>query len=98
MASVDWQSPKKLDLSQIKQHLRVQARNPGCMHSPCEIQIGVVDSVEKNQYIKLTKDDSIDGRYHWFPVDWVETVDEQAVYINKSADKAMAELMDRLPD
>jgi hypothetical protein len=45
----------------------------------------------------LTENDALDGRHHWFPIDWVETVDEQTVYLNKPADKAMSELMDKLP-
>lgn len=97
MSLIYWQPFKELDIGQIKPHLTVRARNPGCRQGPCVIQIGVVDSVERNEYIKLTKEDSTDGRYHWLPIDWVEIVDEQVVYLHKPANEVMSELMDRLP-
>ncbi|MGA7934788.1 MAG: DUF2171 domain-containing protein [Kovacikia sp.] len=86
-----------MDVSRIKKRLMVQARNPGCSQGPCVIMIGVVEHVENDQYIKLTEDDSPDGLQHWFPIDWVERVDEEIVYLNRSADKAMSELMNELP-
>jgi hypothetical protein len=88
---------QNMDTSQIKKHSIVQARNPGSTQGPFVVNIGIVDGVEGSKYIKLTENDALDGRHHWFPIDWVETVDEQTVYLNKPADKAMSELMDKLP-
>jgi len=88
---------RMVNASEIKEHLVVQARNPGSTQGPFEIYIGMVDCVENGKYIKLTKNNALDGRHHWFPIEWVESVDEQAVYLNKTADRAMAELMDKHP-
>jgi hypothetical protein len=86
-----------VDISQIKEHLMVHAKGPGSMQGASGEHIGTVDKVEGGKYIKLTKDDSPDGQHHWFPIDWVESVDEKAVYINKTANEARAELLDRQP-
>lgn len=86
-----------VDISQIKEHLMVHAKGTGTMEGAPGVHIGTVDRVEGGKYVKLTKDDAHDGRHHWFPVDWVESVDEGAVYINKSAEEAMAQLINQQP-
>lgn len=86
-----------MDASKIRINLTVNARNPGVDQGPCVVKIGTVEWVEANGYIKLAKDDAPDGFEHWFPIDWVETVDEEIVYLNQSADKVMAGLINELP-
>lgn len=50
--------------------------------------VGTVDKVEGNQ-IKLAKNDpGAQGQHHYIPVDWVASVDQEAVKLNKSAREA----------
>jgi len=86
-----------MDVSKIKTNLTVNARNPGMNQGPCVVKIGTVEWVEENGFIKLAKDDAPDGFEHWFPIEWVERVDEETVYLNQPADKAMAGLINELP-
>jgi hypothetical protein len=55
----------------------------------CGNTIGKVDHVY-NGTIKLTKNDSPDGRHHLIPMGWVERVDDR-VYLNKSCSEAERE-------
>lgn len=74
----------------IKERLTVYAKGEdGSQGTP----IGTVEHMDGEKYIKLTKIDSPDGHYHWIPVDWVEYVDDAAVYLNKSQDELITELM-----
>lgn len=86
-----------MDISKIHENMAVKAKNPGMSDGPCVINIGTVERVEDNGYIKLTRNDSPDRRDHWFPLDWVESVDEEIICLNQSAEKAMAEMLDELP-
>lgn len=86
-----------MDISQVKEHLMVHAKGEGSMNGAAGVHIGTVDSVDRGGYIKLTKNDSADGQHHWFPMDWVESVDEQAVYLSKTAEEARNGLMQDLP-
>lgn len=75
----------------------MNAKNPGAAQGPSVVNIGTVERMESNGYVKLARNDDLDGREHWFPIAWVESVDEAAVSLKQTADKAMAELMDELP-
>jgi hypothetical protein len=86
-----------MDISQIKEHLMVHAKGPDSMNDAPGVHIGTVDQIEGDQYIKLTKNDSPDGRHRWFPIDWVESVDERAVYLNKTEAEARAGMLDEPP-
>lgn len=59
----------------IKEHMTVIA----C----CGKQVGVVDHVE-GRAIKLTKNNSPDGKHHFIPVDWIERVDSH-VHLKKNS-------------
>jgi hypothetical protein len=50
--------------------------------------VGTVDHLEGENRIKLTRDDSADGKHHFIPVDWVDHVDNH-VHLNKPADEAI---------
>jgi hypothetical protein len=52
----------------------------------CGKKIGVVDHVESGA-IKLTKNDSPDGRHHFIPEKWVQRVDSQ-VHLSKNSMEA----------
>ena len=68
-----------INASQIKEHMAVKA-------SDGQI-IGKVDHMEGSDKIKLTKNDSPDGKHHFIPLDWVERVDNH-VHLNKSSEFA----------
>jgi hypothetical protein len=55
----------------------------------CGNKLGVVDRVEGDR-IKLTKDDSPDGRHHFVPSSWVSNVDDR-VHLNKDCGAAKRE-------
>ena len=52
--------------------------------------VGTVDHLDGSDRIKLTRDDSPDGRHHFIPTGWVERVD-QTVHLNKPAEEAIGE-------
>jgi hypothetical protein len=52
--------------------------------------VGTIDRLEGEQ-IKLTKRDSDEGVHHLIPTDWVETVEENQLRLNKTASAAQAE-------
>jgi hypothetical protein len=71
--------------AQIKEHMQVYGSD--------HILVGVVDHLEGNDMIKLTKSDSADGQHHFIDVDLVDHVDAQ-VHLSKPADEVMAEWED----
>lgn len=85
-----------VEASQIREHLVVHAKGAGTMQGAPGAHIGTIDRVE-GSYIKITEKDSYDGRHHWFPLTWVESIDENAVYLDRTAEKAIAEFLDRQP-
>ena len=68
-----------VDPGRIMEHMEVVDRNGR--------PIGVVDHLEGDR-IKLTKDDSPDGRHHIIPVSLVESVD-QKVHLNQTRDSVV---------
>jgi hypothetical protein len=54
------------------------------------MHVGTVDHLEGVDRIKLTKDDSRDGKHHYIPADWVDHVDRH-VHLNRPADEAIGE-------
>jgi hypothetical protein len=54
------------------------------------VHVGVVDHVEGNNRIKLTKSDPMsEGRHHFINADWIERIDEH-VHLNKNSSELMA--------
>ncbi|MBD2199130.1 MULTISPECIES: DUF2171 domain-containing protein [Calothrix] len=86
-----------MEISKIKEHLPVYAEGSGGLAGASDTHIGNVDAVENGNYIKLTKNNAHDGKHHWFPINWVRAVDERAVYLNKTVDEAMAQLLNEQP-
>ena len=82
-----------MDLSRIQRNLPVNAKNPGVTQGPSVINIGRVERVEPNGYIKLAQNDALTSGDHWFPMDWVESVSNGVVCLNQPADKAISELL-----
>jgi hypothetical protein len=86
-----------MDISRLKEHLPVYAEGPGGLEGASDTHIGNIDSVEGDKYIKLTKNQSPDGQHHWFPISWVRAVDERAVYLNKTINEVMEQLLNEQP-
>jgi hypothetical protein len=62
---------------QIREHMEVRALDGA--------HIGTVDHLEGDTQIKLTKNDSDDGKHHLIPLEWVDHVDVH-VHLSKSAE------------
>jgi len=72
------------NVEMIKPNLMVHAKGEGSMKGASGIHVGTVDHLDGKNWIKLKKTDSEDQRHHWIPVEWVESVDDKAVYLNKT--------------
>ena len=86
-----------MDISKIQEHMPVYAEGSGGLAGASDVHIGNIDSVDKGKYLKLTKHSAPDGQHHWCPIDWVRAVDERAVYLNKTVDEVMAQLLSEQP-
>ncbi len=82
-----------MNTTNIKERLIVYAKCKGSSQGGPGVHIGTVEHMDGDKYIKLAKSDSLDGQYHWLPADWVEAVDDQAVYLNKTQDEIVKGLM-----
>lgn len=87
-----------MDISKIRADLAIYADGPGGLDGAAEVHIGTVDGVEGGgKYIKMKKLDSPDKQHHWFPISWVRAADESAVFLNKTAEQAFAEMTNEAP-
>lgn len=57
-------------------------------------RVGTVDHLEGDNFIKLRKKDSADGRHHWIPVELVDSVDDEAIYLNMSEEEFHARTLE----
>lgn len=73
-----------MDRQKIKPDLMVHVRGNTTMEGAHGAHVGTVDKLEGSRYIKLKKADSRDGEHHWIPLSWVERVDSQAIYLNRT--------------
>lgn len=65
------------DISKIQVHMEVIGSD--------NEHVGIVDYMEDEQTIRLTKSDrAAHGRHHLIPADWVRTVDEH-VHLSKAS-------------
>ncbi|WP_337269137.1 DUF2171 domain-containing protein [Oryzifoliimicrobium ureilyticus] len=62
---------------QVREHMDVIAADGA--------HVGTVDHLEGQSRIKLTKNDSQDGKHHLIPLEWVDHIDEH-VHLTKNAD------------
>jgi len=72
---------ERRQVSEIQPHMEVI--------SSCGCTMGKVDHLEGNA-IKLTKNDSPDGKHHFIPTNWVESVDNH-VHLKKNAEETLQE-------
>jgi hypothetical protein len=59
--------------------------------------VGTVDHLEGEHFIKLKKRDSPDYRHHWIPLEWVDRVDEEVLYLNRTGREVHQGLIDHNP-
>ena len=69
-----------VDASEIKEHAKVIGADG--------VHLGTVDKVEGDR-IKLTKDDSSDGKHHYISMGLVAEVEESTVRLSADADNAL---------
>jgi hypothetical protein len=67
-----------MDRSDIREHMQVLASDGQ--------RIGTVDGMEGANFIKLTQNDSEDGKHHWIQRDWVESMDGDALRLSMDAE------------
>ena len=67
-----------ISADQIREHMEVRSADGA--------HVGTVDHMDGSSRIKLTKNDSADGRHHYIPLDWIDHVD-QHVHLSKNADE-----------
>ena len=87
-----------MELGQIRENLMVHAKGEGSMNGAQGEHIGTVDHLEGERFIKLNRQDSIDGQHHWIPVDWVENIDDQAVYLKMSKKECVEQWLSQNPN
>lgn len=87
-----------MDISKIKAHQAVYVDGPGGLAGASEVHIGNVEKVEGGKFVKMINITTPDHQTHWFPIDWIRTVDEQAVFLNKKLDEALSGLMNEAPN
>lgn len=88
---------ENLKLLDIKPGLAVCAKNEGQDTMSPARQVGTVDHMEGEAFIKLNKNDSADGCHHWIPKEWVERVDAKSVYLNKTKEEFQSKRLNKLP-
>ncbi len=76
-----------MNTSQIKPNLVVYAKASKNAGDSGGQRVGTVDHMEGTNLIKMKKLDFTDGQHRFIPLNWVERVDENAVYLNRTADE-----------
>ena len=74
-----------IDVSKITEHMEVVGS--------CGNHVGTVDHVEGDR-IKLTKNDSEDGKHHYLPLSAIASVDGGVVKTSMNHKAAMAQFQD----
>jgi hypothetical protein len=69
--------------TQIKEHMEVVGADGK--------HVGTIDRVEDARQLKLTADDSSDGRHHFLAIDLVERVDDK-VHLKVAGDDAQLQI------
>ena len=77
----------KMTNRDIKSGLMVCAKRDEQIEATSGKQVGTVDRLEGEHYIKLKSNDSTDGKHHWIPLGWVEKADDKVVYLNKTQEE-----------
>ena len=87
----------KMNISNVRPDMEVNAKTSGQTgESTCDC-IGTVDHMDGERYIKLKKSDSPDGKHHWIPIDWVDKIENNQIYLNKTEQEVQIEKFDSYP-
>ena len=71
------------DATQIKEHAEIVGSDGA--------HVGTVDHMEGSDRIKLTrKDPEAHGHHHYIPLEWVESVENDKVRLNKTSQETEA--------
>ena len=79
-----------LNREQIQNGMQVFARDQHTL-------LGSVDHLDGEEFIKLRKSDSPDGKHRWIPVEWAQSVKDGALILNKAEDEFEAGAVDESP-
>lgn len=66
-----------INTQDIKKHAKVIAS--------CGKHIGTVDHLEGTDQIKLTKNDSPEGKHHLIPLAWVDKIEGDSIVLSKNS-------------
>jgi len=58
--------------------------------------VGTVDHLDGG-YVKMKRRDAPDRRHHWFPVNWVDRVEDGIVYLNQTLEDFERGVLDSDP-
>ncbi len=89
-----------MDVQDIKPELMVHAKlveRPAHEVGASGLYVGTVDHLDGDSYIKLKARGADDGKHHWIPLAWVESVDDKAVYLTKTPEEVASERLDQRP-
>ncbi len=59
--------------------------------------VGMVEHLDGSAYIKLAREASGDGEAHWIPMDWAESSDDNALFLNVDEQTFKEGLLNKLP-
>lgn len=76
-----------VDDHEIREHMMVSS-GEGILNGVRGRQIGTVDCIE-NGMMKLKLNNSLKIKYQMIPIFWVDSVDNQTVYLSKRFDNVM---------
>jgi hypothetical protein len=73
-----------VDATQIKEHTEVVGSD--------DAHVGTIDHMEGTDRIKLTRrDPAANGEHHYIPLEWVDSVENDRVRLNKTGQEAQAQ-------
>lgn len=81
----------------IKSGLAVHVLPEGQIAGTIGKQVGTVDRLVGEYYIKLKYNDSTDGKHHWIPLGWVDKADDKVVYLNKTQEEFRRGQLNEVP-
>ena len=86
------------DKASIKTGLLVFAKVKGEMGAFTSKQVGTVDHLDGDNYIKLNKEDTLDKQHRWIPTSWVTKTDHKGIYLSKTEEEFRSQLSKSAPE
>jgi hypothetical protein len=75
-----------IETTQIKEHMNVAGAD--------DEKVGTVDCVRGDEIILTKSDPESGGKHHSFPKDWIDSIGENEIRLNKTAEQARANWFD----